>query len=649
MIGKILGNRYEILEKIGGGGMALVYKARCRLLNRYVAVKVLRPEFTSDEDFINKFGKESQAAASLSHPNIVNVYDVGNDNDTHYIVMEYVNGTTLKKYIKEKGPLTNKEAISISKQIALALHHAHSNHIVHRDIKPHNILISEDGQIKVTDFGIARAITSSTVTNTGNVIGSVHYFSPEQARGGYVDEKSDIYSLGVTMYEMVTARVPFSGDTPITVALKHLKEELIPPSLINDKVSKGLESVILKSLQKDKSKRYDDAISLYNDLEKVINNPDEKIADIIDDDSPTRIIPTINDYEIEEDVEEPKRKTSKTAMVIGIASAFILSLILVISIFYNTYKDEIFAKELTVPNVHNLEYEEAKEKLENSGLIVEVAGRQYNSEIKEGYVISQSPEYGKVVKEGFPIKLIVSNGPKMVTVPNLELKNINQAKILLQNNNLKLGNVTYQYNDLPIDTVIGQTPSASTQVAENEEVEIIASKGPEINNFIMPNLVGKNINDSKETIKTLGLILKDVEYVNDEQVEKDIIISQSINAGKEVKENDIVSLIVSLGPEEIENSSQEENNSDDISGDSQENSDETQKTKKLGIPLDKFEEETETVKIVKVYNGTETVVYNNTHKKEEKMIEIPVTGEGTVTFKVYFNDRFFGSVEVNFD
>ena len=230
MIGKVLGNRYEIVEKIGGGGMSIVYKAKCRVLNRYVAIKILRDELTSDPDFVEKFKQESLSAASLTHPNIVNIYDTGIEGDIYYIVMEYVKGETLKNYINRKGRLSEQETIKISRQVAEALKHAHSKNIVHRDIKPHNILITEEGIVKVTDFGIARAATSSTINNTSNVIGSVHYFSPEQARGGYVDEKSDIYSLGIVMYEMITGVVPFDADNHISVAMKQIQEKPIPPS-----------------------------------------------------------------------------------------------------------------------------------------------------------------------------------------------------------------------------------------------------------------------------------------------------------------------------------------------------------------------------------------------------------------------------------
>src|SRR5699024_10859451 len=285
MIGKVLGGRYEIKEKVGGGGMGIVYKARCRLLNRFVAVKVLRDEFVSDEQFIKNFRKESQAAASLSHPNIVGIYDVGveegEEHDIHYIVMEYIDGKTLNEIIKEKGKLSSTETIDYSIQIAEEIEHAHKNQIINRDIKPHNIMVTKDGRIKVTDFGIARAVTSSTLTATSSVVGSVHYFSPEQARGGFTDEKSDIYSLGIVMYEMITGSVPFNGDSPISIALKHVQEEVTPPSEINSDVPQGIEAIINKCLRKNSVERYKDARELIADLNKVKYSDGKEV--VVDD------------------------------------------------------------------------------------------------------------------------------------------------------------------------------------------------------------------------------------------------------------------------------------------------------------------------------------------------------------------------------
>jgi serine/threonine-protein kinase len=306
MIGKVLGNRYEIVEKIGGGGMSVVYKARCRVLNRYVAIKILRNELISDSDFVEKFKQESLSAASLNHPNIVNIYDTGIEDEIYYIVMECIKGVTLKDYITKNGRLHEEEIIKISMQVAEALKHAHANKIIHRDIKPHNIMITEEGIVKVADFGIAKAASSSTINNTSNVIGSVHYLSPEQARGGYVDDKSDIYSLGVVMYEMITGVVPFDADNHISVAMKHIKEPALPPTQrFNDiSISKGLEAIVLKCMEKHQSYRYQKASDLLKDLfmlqRNVTHEPDVPNRYLDNENSPTIIMPKINDDMIED-------------------------------------------------------------------------------------------------------------------------------------------------------------------------------------------------------------------------------------------------------------------------------------------------------------------------------------------------------------
>lgn len=631
MIGKILGNRYEILEKVGGGGMAFVYKAKCRLLHRYVAVKILRPEFTSDEDFINKFEKESQAAASLSHPNIVNIYDVGTDDDIYYIVMEYVKGKTLKQYIKENKFLKNSEVIKFSKQIALALKHAHNNHIVHRDIKPHNILITDDGRVKVADFGIARAITSSTITNTGNVIGSVHYFSPEQARGGYVDEKSDIYSLGVTMYEMVTGKLPFSGDAPITVALKHLKEEVIPPSLINESISKGLENIILKSMQKDKSKRYNSALSLYNDLDKALKDPTDNIVNLEEDESPTRVIPPIDNIDaIQDKPIRRKKATSRTTLFIGIASALVFSIILVIGIFYNVFKEKFIVKELEVPNVSNISYNEAVGRLKDKGFInIEKKSEQFSNEVARGYIVGQSPEAGEIVKETFTVGLVVSKGPKKTSVPNLVHEELAEAKLKLENANLELGKTRYKYDDLPIGIIIDQYPKAGDTVKENSKVDLVVSEGREIKTVYMPNLKGKSIDEARQSVKVLGLIIKGVDSKYDDEIPKDIVISQSIAPGTEIKENSVFSLVVSKGPEVVEQPPEEELNL---------------KKKTLIIPLT-FTENEQIVKVVRTKDNSSTTIYEDSHKKSEDKLKLTVTDKGKVRFDIYFGDTLEYTIE----
>ena len=293
--GRLLANRYEILEKIGSGGMATVYKAKCHVLNRYVAIKILRDEFTTDEEFVKRFNSEAQAAASLSHPNIVSIYDVGNEDNIYYIVMELVRGKTLKQIITEEGALPWKWSVNIAMQIASALETAHKNNIVHRDIKPHNIIITEDGVAKVTDFGIAKAVSNSTITAFGTTIGSVHYFSPEQAKGGYTDAKSDIYSLGVVMYEMLTGRVPFDSDTSVSVALKHMQEAPVPPMEINENIPKAVNDIILKAMEKEPMARYQTATAMLRDLSMALKDPDGEFVEEEANDGLTRRMGVITD------------------------------------------------------------------------------------------------------------------------------------------------------------------------------------------------------------------------------------------------------------------------------------------------------------------------------------------------------------------
>ncbi|WZL74790.1 Stk1 family PASTA domain-containing Ser/Thr kinase [Clostridiaceae bacterium 35-E11] len=640
MIGKILGNRYEIIEKIGGGGMALVYKAKCQLLNRYVAVKILRPEFTSDEDFISEFKKESQAAASLSHPNIVNIYDVGNEeNDIYYIVMEYVKGKTLKQIIKSKGYLDPNETINIGKQIALALQHAHNNHIVHRDIKPHNILITDDGRVKVTDFGIARAVTSSTVTNTGNVIGSVHYFSPEQARGGYIDEKSDLYSLGIVLYEMATGKVPFEGESPISIALKHIHEEIAPPSLINKDIPKALEDIILKATQKDQSKRYTDTKEIYEDLNEALQHPMGDFVKIIeDDDCPTQVIPVIKDEDIDikdsmvKDIKPSKKKNH--AIIWGaVATAFILALIFTGSIFY--FKDKFIPTEKEVPNFVGKPYEEAKSNLENLGFKVELASEQNSSQYNKGYVISQDPADGTKLKPGYPIKLIVSKGPKMVPVPTFINENIKDIDILLENANLEEGDVKYDYSSLPIGIIIDQSPKKGKEVPENTAIDLVVSQGPEIRTILMPDLVEKNVDDAKRDIETSGLIVGDINHDFSDDVEKNKVISQSIKAGTEIEENKVIHLVVSKGPKEIQQPSEE--------NELQMNS--------VSFPLyfDQAKQEEFVLKLVKIQNGVSTVIYNQVRQKSESGKRITIKGRDKATIEIYFDDVLIADKIIDFE
>ncbi|HLR34234.1 MAG TPA: Stk1 family PASTA domain-containing Ser/Thr kinase [Tissierellales bacterium] len=573
MIGKVLGGRYEIKEKVGGGGMGIVYKARCRLLNRFVAVKVLREEFVSDEQFIKNFRKESQAAASLSHPNIVGIYDVGvekgEEHDIHYIVMEYVDGKTLSEVIKEKGRLSPKETIDYSLQIAEALEHAHKNQIIHRDIKPHNIMVTKDGRIKVTDFGIARAATSSTLTATSSVVGSAHYFSPEQARGGFTDEKSDIYSLGIVMYEMITGSVPFNGDSPISIALKHVQEEVTPPSEINSDVPQGIEAIINKCLRKNSVERYKDARELIADLNKVKYSDGKEV--VVDDisESLTQIIPAITDDDLkgvegktdrekkdkeegkekikDKDKDEPKKnKGNKKYVLLGVLLAFLLATGMFIGV---TRARDLFAKEVEVPDLVGRNEDEAKKLAEDLGLVFKVKESKYSSEFSEGYIISQSEKPGKLLKEGYPIEVVVSKGKKLIEVPDLKNRNVDEIKDILKDAGLKDGSIDYRYSDsVPANIVMEQDPNPYTEVPEDTVVNVIVSKGPERVTVTMPNLIGQNIKDAKNAIIAAGLAVGEVIPKESKQYSKDIVIWQNYQAGGQVNKNTVVTLHVSSGP-----------------------------------------------------------------------------------------------------
>lgn len=650
MIGKILGNRYEILEKVGGGGMALVYKAKCRLLNRFVAVKILRSEFIHDEDFINKFRRESQAAASLSHPNIVSIYDVGVEDNIHYIVMEFVNGKTLKQLIREKGQLSIEDSLDIAIKIAEALSHAHENHIVHRDIKPHNILVTEDGIVKVTDFGIARAATTSTVTNTSNVIGSVHYFSPEQARGGYTDEKSDIYSLGVVMYEMITGRVPFQGDSPISVALKHIQEDIEPPSQIDNSIPSDLESIIMKCVQKDQSLRYSDIKTLLSDLKKFRNRDEIHISNF--NDSPTRIIPRIDDTLINQeginsmkshrkkddkhiknsdtDYKDEKKGSSKLITFTAIILALLLTVGLTAGFLW--LRGQIQGNEVKVIDVRGLHKDVAEEKLKEINLVMRVKNEVYSSEYEKDYVISQSVEAGETVKEGYPIEVTISKGIEVVDVPYVVNKPIDEAEIILDDAGLK-SVVKREYSDIPKDYVISQTPEADVRIPKGTTVNLVVSDGPEVKYVIVPNVIGKNIDTARNELISLGLKVE-TKYEYNENVDKDIIIWQDLTAGTEVEENTTINLTVSNGPEDTEvpgGSDNEGTGAEEIISNN------------LSIILPKDKSEVE-VKIYRIQDGEREVIYSEVHSTSEETISVLVKGKRSAKYEVYFDGVFGGEV-----
>ena len=549
--GKLLGNRYEIVEKIGNGGMSTVYKAMDKVLKRNVAVKILRDEFTTDEEFIKRFEAEAQSAARLTHSNIVSIYDVGVEGNLYYIVMELIQGKTLKEIIiEERGPLPWKWSVNVAIQIESALETAHKNNIVHRDIKPHNIIITEDGIAKVTDFGIAKAVSNSTITAFGTTIGSVHYFSPEHARG-FTDAKSDLYSLGVVMYEMVTGKVPFDADTPVSVALKHMQEEPEEPIDVNPNVPVAINKIIMKALQKDVTLRYQSATEMLADLKKSLKNPTGNFVEErkYDHTAKTQKI-NINDYEKsskrgKQTKEEGKFKqfikNHKTlCIVVGLILLFSLSLggtLLVLNVTNPA--------EVEMPNVVGLSKEEAQEKVENAKLKFEVEKEEYHKEVPEGHVISQEPTYMErfnKVKEGSIVSVVISKGQEKATVPNVKGKEKEEAIQLIEDAKLKVEVIEETSKTVKEGYVISQETDADTEVFAGDTVKIHVSTGTGIKQVTVVSVTGQDEATAKRTLENLGLKVN-VTY-NTTTSDNGKVAKQSIEPNKVVDEGTSIILTV---------------------------------------------------------------------------------------------------------
>lgn len=577
----VLGNRYEIIKKIGDGGMAFVYEAKDKLLNRTVAVKVLRPEFVDDAEFLGKFKREAEAVASLSHPNIVNVYDVGEDGKVHYIVMELVEGQNLKDIIKNEGTLDEYTALDITKQIARALGAAHKKGIIHRDIKPHNILISNEGRlVKVTDFGIAKAVSSSTMTSTGSIIGSVHYFSPEQAKGKFVSNTADLYSLGIVLYEMIIGRVPFRGDSPISIALQHINDELDFTQEEKIAIPQSVRNIIKKLTSKSSDDRYQGADELIEDIEYIEKNIDldfikeydnyatkkideEELTNAINQSMNKSIMHIEEDEEEEDEVEEPNKKapkkkgkkkkkedSPKTKKVLKVA-AIVLTLVLLAQVF-------LFAKlflfgssqkveEGIAPNFENLTLSEAEKLADEVGANVKVRLEDYSNSIPKDHIISQAPSAGMPINKGDTISVVISKGGKEVEVPNLVGKERGEVETILKD--AKLGvKFEYEHNEAyKENVVISQSPESGT-LEVGGIVTVVVSKGN--NKINVPNVVGKNISEAQSIIEGSNLKVN-FKFEHNDTHAKDIVISQSPNGGN-IEAGGTVTVVVSQGPKVVE-------------------------------------------------------------------------------------------------
>ncbi|NSW90820.1 MAG: Stk1 family PASTA domain-containing Ser/Thr kinase [Firmicutes bacterium] len=638
----VLGNRYELIEKIGGGGMALVYKARCRLLNRYVAVKILREEFTGDEEFVRRFEVEAQSAASLSHPNIVSIYDVGSENNVYYIVMEYIDGITLKEYIARNGPVEWKEAVKIAIQICSAIEHAHSKQIIHRDIKPQNILMTKDGIAKVTDFGIARAATSSTITMVGSTIGSVHYFSPEQARGGYIDEKSDLYSLGIVLYEMVTGKMPFDGESPVAIALKHIQDKPVQPIELNKKIPVALNNVVMKAMKKEQSGRYQTATEMLEDLYRVLKEPNGDFAeDNGNDNNPTRKIKAINDYELMEEEEEgyrikqikqdKKRKEKKKGDKASIMLAVIISLIVIGIFSYIGYIVIITsmspeAKKFVVKNYVGKNFYEVVDELRNANIDV-IENWVYDDTVEKDIIISQSVEPGSEFKmSGYSsIEFKISKGRELVKIPDLSGKSVIEAEVTLQQILKSKPRVVDEYSDIfPAGHVIGTYPAANEKVKPETEVIIYKSLGPKIKQTTVPDLIGKTYSEAQAILSEHNLRVGKL-YPEDRSPGNAKIIKQEPAANETVDEETAVDMYF-------------------------------EQVKYVNIPIklnnpEIYEEKIKTVVQITTSDTNETrIIYERDVDKSDFPINIegiPVPENGTTKVRVLLNDVL--RMEINLD
>lgn len=606
--GIMLQGRYEILERIGSGGMSEVYKAKCHKLNRLVAIKVLKTEYISDAGFVSKFKMEAQAAAGLSHPNIVNIYDVVDEDDLHFIVMELVEGITLKSYIAKKGHLGVKETIGISIQVAQGIEAAHDQRIIHRDIKPQNMLISRDGKVKVADFGIARAASSQTMNST--VVGSVHYISPEQARGGYSDTRTDIYSLGITMFEMVTGKLPFEGDNTVTVALAHLEDPIVLPSMLNPEITPGLEQIILKCTEKKPENRYACIADVISDLRRALLNPDDAMigsssaAEELSSDtmvigkkdldmiagrtavekssdnkstkpkdgkekqpvSDKRKTAEKKKYYAEEDDYEPESHAHASGMekamtAFGVVAAILVVavVVIVISKFGGLLNgnsllpggtgsaESISQKEVLMPNLVGDTQEEAEEKLEELDLTMKVI-MENSDEVEKGIVISQEDEPDSVIPRYSKVIVTVSDGSNKVELATLGLTemSLDTAIRLIEGKGLKATVVEENHEEIPVGTIMRFEPE--DKAALGETVTLYISKGPEIETVQVPKLEGQTAEWAMELLTSTGLVVGEITEENHDTVPAGNVISQRIMPGEQAEVGTIVDFVVSLGP-----------------------------------------------------------------------------------------------------
>lgn len=674
MIGKILGGRYEIIEKIGEGGMAEVYKAKCHLLNRYVAIKILKPEYSKDETFVKRFRREAQSAAALTHANIVSVYDVGTEDDINYIVMELLESKTLKDYIDEHGAMPSDLVLKISAQIASALETAHKAHIIHRDIKPQNIVLNKNMVAKVTDFGIAKItnVPSATITSFGSTMGSVHYFSPEHAKGGYTDEKSDIYSLGVVMYEMATGKLPFDADSPVSVALKQIQEEPVPPIDVNPNVSPALNQIILKALQKSTALRYQNATEVISDISQALLRPNSLILRPTSsvEAGATQVIPVLeNDNDVaetvpnlrtreprranvistrdamkedlpEEEIDEndeiekkakkknPKNSKKKKIIIISIiAAVVVIGAIVGILVYNNSKKQAEENKEIEVPNLVGRVYDEVVEEYSKQGIEIIKDKVEYSSEQPEGSVISQTPEKGTKTKDK-KIKVVVSKGQKMVEVPDVTGKDIKVATYELEDTlGFKIEREDVVSEKVASGIIISQDAKKGETLPYGSTIKLQVSKGDGKETVVVPNVLGKTESDAKSALEALGLTVS-VKYSEDKTKSNAVVIAQSYPQNQTLKQGTLVEITVNK----------------------------ILLTKTVTLDLLELQggtassADTINVKVTaSIDGGAYNTVYNQSVDPSTKTVSVEINGYSNATLKVYLNSKQVKEFTVSFN
>jgi len=655
---RLLAGRYELIERIGEGGMAVVYKAKDRLLNRFVAIKILKPEFTKDMKVIESFRRESQAAASLSHPNIVNVYDVGKEGNIYYIVMELIEGNVLSDIIREEGALEPRRAVAIAKQVASALALAHKNQIIHRDVKPHNILITKEGVAKITDFGIAKAMSSSTMTanQTGTIMGSVHYFSPEQARGGYVDEKSDIYSLGIVMYEMLTGKVPFDAENPVAVAVMHMNQDMTPPSAVNPSISPDVEKIVMKATAKYQVNRYKTAdemitaLSLVNyhpapaapveeEPEKPIKKKGEKLHRV--------------DKGDEEDMTKGKKKKKKKVQINKTKlSAIILAVILAIpasALVYNIINSAGGGEEVVVPEVLGKTEEEARQILKGMNLEMEVGIPLYDPEYKAGQVVSQDPVAGSKVMEGHTITINLNKDKKDSgsAVPSVTGKTVDDAKYSLQAYGFEIGDITTEANELPEGIIISQSPKAGDEAKPGAKINLVISKGAEDAEIVMIKLLGMDASQAASELSAMGLKLGEPTYASSSTYGQNQVMAQSVEPGEKVMKGTTIEITISTGLTEGSGEGGIVIGGNEGSGDGESGG---VKSVAFEISYDAAKNETFFLSVVvSDSNGVSTPIKQRESYKVDESEMISVAGVGQGTVQIIFDNDVVQQLNVNFD